>query len=108
MPFSPGILVYSPDDYARERTSFKAGHIGGQTDVWRNLFAGGALFYIFEWNRYGNRERRKLFSFSGGWRLTPRWITQYGYFSSHSSTFGGSAPSHILTFRYEFGRREEE
>ena len=96
------------DDYAHERTSFKAGHIGGQTDVWRNLFAGGALFYIFEWDRYNRRERRKLFSFTGGWRLTPRWITQYGYFSSHSQTFGGSAPSHILMLRYEFGRREEE
>jgi hypothetical protein len=96
------------DDYAHERTSFKAGHIGGQTDVWRNLFAGGALFYIFEWDRYSYRERRKLFSFSGGWRLTPRWITQYGYFSSHSSTFGGSAPSHILMLRYELGRQEKE
>jgi hypothetical protein len=96
------------DDYAHERTSFKAGHIGGQTDVWRNLFAGGALSYIFEWNRYNLLEKRKLFSFTGGWRLTPRWITQYGYFSSHSFTFGGSAPSHILMFRYEFGRREDE
>jgi FecR-like protein len=96
------------DYYAYERTTFKAGHIGGQTDVWRNLFAGGALSYIFEWNRFNLREGRKLFSFTGGWRLTPKWIAQYGYFSSHSFTFGGSAPSHILMLRYEFGRREEQ
>jgi FecR protein len=125
----PGIRVYSSADYAHERTSFKAWHIGGQTDVWRNLFAGGALFYIWEWKRSGrgfyypeelrlpqytysyeylSRERRKLFNFSAGWRLTPRWITQYGYSSSYSYSFGGSAPSHTLMFRYEFGRREEE
>lgn len=96
------------DDYAHERTSFKAGHVGGQTDVWRNLFAGGALSYIWEEARYGYREKRKLFSFTGGWRLTPRWITQYGYFSSYSYAFGGSAPSHILMLRYEFGRQEKE
>jgi hypothetical protein len=104
----PGIRVYSSSDYAYERTSFKAGHIGGQTDVWRNLFAGGALFYIYEWNRYDIREKRKLFSFNGGWRLSPRWITQYSYFSSYSYSFGGSPPSHTLMLRYEFGRREKE
>jgi FecR-like protein len=104
----PGIRVYSSFDYAYERTSFKAGHIGGQTDVWRNLFAGGALFYIYEWNRYDIREKRKLFSFNGGWRLSPRWITQYSYFSSYSYSFGGSPPSHTLMLRYEFGRREKE
>jgi hypothetical protein len=104
----PGILVYSSFDNAYERNSFKAGHFGGQTDVWRNLFAGGALFYIYEWNRYDIREKRKLFSFNGGWRLTPKWIAQYSYFSSYSYSFGGSPPSHTLMLRYEFGRREKE
>lgn len=104
----PGILAYSSFDYSYERTSFKAGHLGGQTDVWRNLFAGGALFYIYEWNRYDIREKRKLFSFNGGWRLTPRWIAQYSYFSSYSYSFGGSPPSHTIMLRYEFGRREKE
>jgi hypothetical protein len=104
----PGLLAYSSFDNAYERTSFKAGHIGGQTDVWRNLFAGGALFYIYEWNRYDLREKRKLFSFNGGWRLTPRWITQYAYSANNSYSYGSNTPSHTLMLRYEFGRREEE
>jgi FecR protein len=104
----PGIRYYASDDYARERIFFGSGHIGGQMDVWRNLFAGGALFYIWEWNRFGNYEKRKLFNFSGGWRLTPRWITQYAYSSSYSYLSGGSPPSHTLMFRYEFGLREKE
>jgi hypothetical protein len=120
------------DNRTYEQTSFKAAHIGGQMDVWRNLFAGGAFFNIWEWKRAGgnvyfseqlrmpqpqpahsyedllSRERRKLFSFSGGWRLTPRWIAQYVYYSSHSYSYGGSPPIHTLMFRYEFGRREEK
>ncbi len=125
----PGIRVYSTDDYAHERTSFKAWHIGGQTDVWRNLFAGGALFNIWEWKRSGSglyfpeelrmpqstysieysyREKRKLLNFSAGWRLTPGWITQYVYSASSSYSYGRNAPSHTLMFRYEFGRREDE
>jgi hypothetical protein len=127
----PGIRASFYDNRTYEQTSFKAAHIGGQMDVWRNLFAGGALFNIWEWKRYGgkvyfseqlrmpqpqpadsyeglSRERRKLFSFSGGWRLTPRWITQYVYYSSYSYSYGGSPPIHTLMFRYEFGRREEK
>jgi hypothetical protein len=125
----PGIDMGADDKYAHKRTSFRAWHIGGQSDVWRNLFAGGALSYIWEWTRSGSgfyfreelqmpqatyshehsyREKRKLLNFSAGWRLTPRWITQYSYSASNSYSFGSSAPIHTLMFRYEFGRREEE
>jgi hypothetical protein len=121
--------TYIFDDYARERPSFKAWHIGGQTDIWRNFFAGGALSYIWEWHRpgselylpkelrvpqytyshnYSYREKRKLLNFSAGWRLTPRWITQYAYSANDSYSYGPNTPSHTLMFRYEFGRREEE
>ena len=124
-----GIRVYSTDDYVHEQTTFKAWHIGAQTDVWRNLFAGGALSNTWEWKRYGSglyfpaelripqyyypleyshREKRKLLNFSAGWRLTPGWITQYVYSASSSYIYGRNAPSHTLMFRYEFGRREEE
>lgn len=121
--FPPGTRAYSSDDSARERPSFKAWHIGGQTDVWRNFFACGSLSYIWEWERssselyfrmpqsaftrdpheHSYREKRKLLNFSAGWRLTPRWITQYAYSANNSYN-----SSHTLMFRYEFGRREEE
>jgi hypothetical protein len=124
----PGTRTYSFDDSARERPSFKAWHIGGQTDVWRNFFAGGSLSYIWEWERSSSelyfrmpqsaftrdpyessyREKRKLLNFSAGWRMTPRWITQYAYSANNSYSFGRNTPSHTLMFRYEFGRREEE
>lgn len=124
----PGTRAYSFDDYAQERPSFKAWHIGGQTDVWRNFFAGGSLSYIWEWTRSSSelyfrmpqsaftrdpydlsyREKRKLLNFSAGWRLTPRWITQYAYSANNSYSRGRNTPSHTLMFRYEVGRREEE
>jgi FecR protein len=121
--------AYSFDDYVKDRPSFKAWHIGGQTDIWRNFFAGGALSYIWEWHRpgrelylpiqlraplftysyeYSYREKRKLINLSAGWRLTPRWITQYAYSANNSYSYGPNTPSHTLMLRYEFGRREEE
>jgi hypothetical protein len=121
--------AYSWDNYVKDQPSFKAWHIGGQTDIWRNFFAGGALSYIWEWHRPGSelylprqlivsqytyslessyREKRKLLNLSAGWRLTPRWITQYAYSANNSYSFGPGTPSHTLMLRYEFGRREEE
>src|SRR5215813_1806534 len=125
----PVTRAYSWDNYVKDRPSFKAWHIGGQTDIWRNFFAGGALSYIWEWHRpgselylpielrtpqytysheYSYREKRKLLNLSAGWRLTPRWITQYAYSVNNSYSYGPNTPSHTLMFRYEFGRREEE
>jgi hypothetical protein len=127
----PGVLYGSAGDYARERSSFRAWHIGGQTDVWRNLFAGASWFHISERKRsvsglYVPEEYRdvlsgdypsfenlsddkyKLLNFSMGWRLTPNWITQYIYSASYAYGYRISAPSHTLMFRYEFGRREEK
>jgi hypothetical protein len=127
----PGIRVGSTGDYARERSSFRAWHIGGQTDVWRNLFAGASWFHIRERKRsvsglyvpeeyrdaltgdypsseYSSDDRYKLLNLSAGWRLTPNWITQYIYSASYAYGYRISAPSHTLMFRYEFGRREEK
>ncbi|HEY7183778.1 MAG TPA: FecR family protein [Blastocatellia bacterium] len=127
----PGIRYGATGDYANERSSFRAWHIGGQTDVWRNLFAGVSWFHIREVKRsgsevyvpeefrdvlsgdypsyeYSSNDRSKLLNLSVGWRLTPSWIAQYVYSASYSFIYGRSAPSHTLMFRYEFGRREEK
>lgn len=106
----PGIRYGAPDYQAHERAYFRAWHIGGQTDVWRNLFAGASLFGI----RAGKRSSHefpqesyveyKLLNLSAGWRLTPNWTAQYVYFTS----YGNTRPSHTLLLRYEFGRREEK
>jgi hypothetical protein len=121
----PGIRYSSYDNFARERTSFKAVHIGGQTDIWRNLFAGGSLFIMREEKRSSSgldvpEEYRgsltnysqelssyktyTLSNLSAGWRLTPSWIAQYVYYTS----YGRNVPSHTLVIRHEFGRREEK
>jgi hypothetical protein len=127
----PGVRYGSTGDYARERSFFRAWHIGGQTDVWRNLFAGASWFHIKERKRsvsgayvpeeyrdvlsgdypsfeYSSDDKYKLLNFSIGWRLTPNWITQYIYSASYAYGYRISAPSHTLMFRYEFGRREEK
>jgi hypothetical protein len=127
----PGVRYGSTGDYARERSSFRAWHIGGQTDVWRNLFAGASWFHIRERKRsvsgtyvpeeyrdvlsgdypafeYSSDDKYKLLNFSIGWRLMSNWITQYIYSASYAYGYRISAPSHTLMFRYEFGRREEK
>jgi hypothetical protein len=126
----PGIGYGAYDHYTHERASFRAWHIGGQTDVWRNLFAGASWFHIREQNRsvdgsdvpeedrrpltiysyeYSSDDRYKLLNVSVGWRLTPRWIAQYVYSATYSyGYYSNGAPSHTLMFRYEFGRREEK
>jgi hypothetical protein len=124
----PGVLQYTASKYEYERSSFRALHIGGQTDVWRNLFAGAAWFYTWErkisgdwlyWeeyimpqtinqSEYSYAGKRKLSNYNVGWRLTPNWILQYAYSAPLSYSDGPTAPSHTLMFRYEFGRREEK
>jgi hypothetical protein len=128
----PGARLGSTGIHAHERASFRTWHIGGQTDVWRNLFASGSLFYISERKRsdwgffvpeeyldvlggdYPSYEessngKYKLLTLSAGWRLTPGWIAQYVYSQYvYSFGYGLNAPSHTLMFRYEFGRREEK
>jgi hypothetical protein len=115
----PGISYGASDSYARERTSFRAWHIGGQTDIWRNLYIGGSRLFLKAGSRYADwgvfegktfsiqqgsfEEKSKLSNLNLGWRITPSWIVQYTYFTSQ----GGYAPSHTLMFRYEFGRQEE-
>jgi hypothetical protein len=114
---SLGQTRYS-SDYARDRTSFRALHIGGQTNVWRNLFTGVSLFYISEGRRssvglngqeLSTYPRNYLFierykNLSVGWRLTPSWIAQYVYSTSYASNL----PSHTLVIRYDFGGRKEK
>jgi hypothetical protein len=125
----PGVFQYSTTGYDYERSYFKSLHIGGQTDVWRNLFVGAAWFYTWERKISGDRlyweepimtpqtvsqsenlsnGKRKLSNYSAGWRLTPNWIVQYAYSGAYSYSNGPYTPSHTLMFRYEFGRREEE
>jgi hypothetical protein len=124
-----GIRIGSADDYAHERSSFRALHIGGQTDIWRNLFAGGSLLYnrgrkrsvsgldVPEEDRrpqtiysqeYSSYEKYKLMSVSFGWRLAPSWIVQYVYSTVRRYDEVGGPSNHTLMFRYEFGRQEEK
>jgi hypothetical protein len=119
-PLPEGISAGAADSYDRERSSFRTLHIGGQTDIWRNLFAGGSLFFINERmhsisgldipeeSRTPNTiysqeqsvfQKYTLTNIRFGWRPKPRWIVQYTY----STSYGRNAPIHSLMFRYEFG-----
>ena len=107
------------DSFRNKRSAFWSLHFGGQTDLWRNLYVGASRLLLGEGGRYEDRgilegktfffqqgsfyEKSKSSTLSLGWRMTPGWIAQYTYFTSH----GGYAPSHTILFRYEFGRREE-
>jgi FecR-like protein len=114
-----GVTILPSDPYYNERSTFRAWHIGGQTDIWRNLFAGGSLFFISENNRYfiasidTNFEQQKFFTqefsyynnwnyksknLNVGWRIKPSWIVQYVYITTLRY-----APSHSLMLRWEFG-----
>jgi len=112
--------VESSDSFGNERSDFWSLHIGGQTDLWRNLYVGGSRLLLSESSKDNYRvvfkgktyfssqdsleEKSKLSNLSLGWRMTPSWIVQYTYFTS----YGRYAPSYTLLFRYEFGRQEEE
>jgi hypothetical protein len=119
-----GISTGAYDNYGHERSSFRALHIGGQTDIWRNLFAGGSLFFIrgrkqsdsgtdvpeefrmpqtIYSQEESHNEKYELLNFGAGWRISPGWIVQYIYFTS----YGRNTPSHSLMFRYEFGRKKQ-
>jgi FecR-like protein len=123
----PRVIVSSPDDYLHNRFYFKAYHIGGQTDVWRNLFAGVSFLHSrerkhvregldvpekdrspfnFYSSDYSHYETTESLNINVGWRLTPNLIAQYGY-STASYSYWRNAPNHTLMFRYEFGRRKE-
>jgi hypothetical protein len=115
----PGLSYSASDSYASKRASFRAWHIGGQTDIWRNFYVGASrLFFndsngsadwgVFQGQTYSFQQHSfewesKLSNLNLGWRMTPSWIVQYTYFNSQ----GGYTPSHTIMFRYEFGRREE-
>jgi hypothetical protein len=115
----PGFFISRTGDETRERASFRTWHIGGQTDVWRNLFTNASLFYIREIKRSKDAidmypreydDRYKLLNLSAGLRLRPSWIAQYVYsryvYSFRYGIYG--PPNHTLLLRYEFGRREEK
>jgi hypothetical protein len=124
----PGIRYGAYDSYAHEQVSFKAWHIGGQTDVWRNFFVGASLFTIGEEKRSSggldvpaesrrpfttysqegwSYDRYNLSNLSAGLRIAPSWITQFVY-SNVYYNHGTSTPSYTLVIRHEFGRKEEE
>ncbi|HKX33475.1 MAG TPA: FecR family protein [Blastocatellia bacterium] len=116
----PGVTISGSD--GNSQLSFRSWHFGGQTDVWRKLFAGASLFLVRErttsrsiatWPegydgilsegalQNFSRDSYSSSNFSAGWRLTPVWTAQYVYFTS----FGRNSPSHSIVIRREFGKR---
>ena len=109
----------SSDSFLYDRSAFWYLHFGGQTDLWWNLYVGASRLLLRDSSRHIDKsvfegetfsyqqgsleEKSKLSNLSLGWRMTPSWIVQYTYFTTH----GLNAPSHTLMFRYEFGRKEE-
>jgi hypothetical protein len=112
--------IDTSDGFGDRRSNFWSLHFGGQTDLWKNFFVSGSRLLLRDRERYQNSsviggrvfffnegslyERSKLSHLSLGWRMTPSWIVQYTYFTSHDL----GAPSHTFMFRYEFGRKATE
>jgi hypothetical protein len=111
----------------RERERYVSGHVGLQTDVWRQLFASASALVIGEANTtdlnlypdlFGRRltslglaepggrsleNSTNLFSdFGTGWRLRPNFVAEYIF----SINTGLGPPRHIFLLRYTF-RREK-
>jgi hypothetical protein len=116
-----------PVEDRRERERYVSGHVGLQTDVWRQLFASASALIIGETNTTdlslypdllgrrltslglaepGGRSRENstnFFSdFGAGWRLRPNLVAEYIF----SINTGLGPPRHIFLLRYTF-RREK-
>jgi FecR-like protein len=122
---TPEDVSFQLDPYFNQKSTFRALHIGGQTDLWKNIFAGGSLSFIREkiqslrgdyvtelQSRYFREEgstydyqKYNLTSIYAGWRIRHAWVVQYTY----STSYGNNAPGHSLMLRWEFGgnRRQQ-
>ncbi|HKX31487.1 MAG TPA: hypothetical protein VJ302_27620 [Blastocatellia bacterium] len=112
------------EDDRNDRYLYGSMHLGAQTDLWRNFFAGGSAIivgykrtykyrYVSEYFPYPRNDRsyRYLrssqyytYDFNIGRRLKPGWTMQYAY----EPGLGVDAPSHSVILRYDFGGKKRE